>query len=131
MFEYDLLSPHPPRPDALLLPLHSRNLHLPSVTTLPSHKLQRRSHLHRSHAPPNLVLPKSLHHALQVILTRLARLHRHHRLPRALPPQLHVGNLHDRPRPPTRREVFPPSRRRQKRGLRREGNDGADGDRRD
>jgi len=38
MFEYDLLSPHPPRPDALLLPLHSRNLHLPSVTTLPSHK---------------------------------------------------------------------------------------------
>ncbi|QCD92821.1 hypothetical protein DEO72_LG5g890 [Vigna unguiculata] len=60
MFEYDLLSPHPPRPDALLLPLHSRNLHLPSVTTLPSHKLQRRSHLHRSHAPSNLVLPKTV-----------------------------------------------------------------------
>ena len=56
----DLLSPHLPRPHALLLPLHLRNLHLPSVTALPSHNLQRRTHLHRSHAPSNLVLPKTV-----------------------------------------------------------------------
>jgi len=107
----DLLRSHPPGPHALLLPLHSRSLHLPSVTALPSHKLQRRSLLHRSHAPSHLMLPKSLHHALQVILPRLARLHRHHSLPpRALPPQLHLGSLHDRPRPPARRKIFPPPR---------------------
>ena len=119
-YSLDLLRADPPRPHPLFVPLHPRKLHLPLVTTLPPYQLRTRSYLLGNNPPFRPVLQKSLHYALKILLTLVARVHRHEyssSLSRALQPKprLHHGNLHDRPRPRPRPEVFPPPRRRKNR----------------
>ncbi|KAL2341207.1 hypothetical protein Fmac_009147 [Flemingia macrophylla] len=126
----DLPSAQPPKPHTLLVSLHQRILHLPRRTTLPSHLLPRRSHLSRSHPPSNPPLQKSLRHALQILLPRLARVRRHlFPVLSHVPPPLRGGSVHDRPRPRPRREVF--LRRRKEWGRHRERDDFGDGYQRD